>query len=138
MIVDFAYIALAPVLLFVGAEGLVKGNVSLVLRAGLSRLMVGFTIGSGGDMLPWLAHRIRDRSDALSSASVFTPLAPMPSVLGHTGSTDCWLFFCPELHVLLAGSVNETTAGSVPFRTVPRILVVLRNSKRVVREEQIF
>jgi len=60
---------------------------------------------------------------------LFTPAAPMPSVLGHTGSTGCWLFFCPDLDVLLAGSVDEVTAGAVPFRIVPRILSALRNSK---------
>jgi hypothetical protein len=58
---------------------------------------------------------------------LFTPATPMPSVLGHTGSTGCWLFFCPELDVLLAGSVGEATAGAVPFKTVPKILSVLRD-----------
>ena len=65
---------------------------------------------------------------------LFTPAAPTPSVVGHTGSTGCWLFFCPELDVLLAGSVDEATAGAVPFRTVPKILSTLRDSKWVVRE----
>ena len=57
---------------------------------------------------------------------LFTPTAPLPSVLGHTGSTGCWLFYCPELDTFLAGSVDEVTAGAVPFRTVPKILRVLR------------
>jgi len=52
----------------------------------------------------------------------------MPAVLGHTGSTGCWLFYCPELDVFLAGSVNEVTAGAIPFRTLPRILGILRKS----------
>ena len=65
---------------------------------------------------------------------LFTPVAPTPSMVGHTGSTGCWLFFCPELDVLLAGSVGEATAGAVPFRTVPRILRALRDSKWMVRE----
>ena len=58
---------------------------------------------------------------------IFTPAAAMPAALGHTGSTGCWLFFCPDLDVFLAGSVDEATAGAVPFRTVPRILNALRN-----------
>lgn len=61
---------------------------------------------------------------------LLTPAAPMPVVLGHTGSTGCWLFHCPELDVLLAGSVNDATAGAVPFRAVPRILDILRTSGR--------
>lgn len=56
---------------------------------------------------------------------IFTPAAPMPSVLGHTGSTGCWLFHCPKLDVFLTGSVDEVYAGAVPFRTVPKILRIL-------------
>ena len=59
---------------------------------------------------------------------VFTPMHPMPSVLGHTGSTGCWLFWCPEWDILLSGSVDEVTAGAVPYRIVPRILKILRSS----------
>lgn len=62
---------------------------------------------------------------------LFSPAAPMPPVLGHTGSTGCWLFYCPELDTFLAGSVNEVTAGAVPFRIVPKILRVLRPLARV-------
>lgn len=58
---------------------------------------------------------------------LFTPTAPMPAVLGHTGSTGCWLFYCPKLDTFLAGSVDEVTAGAVPFRTVPKILRILQS-----------
>ena len=57
---------------------------------------------------------------------LFTPTSAIPAVLGHTGSTGCWLFYCPELDVFLAGTVNEVTAGAIPFRAVPRILSILR------------
>lgn len=59
---------------------------------------------------------------------LFTPTAPIPAVLGHTGSTGCWLFYCPETDMFFAGSVNEVTAGAVPFGFVPKILRVLRTS----------
>ncbi|HXV60249.1 MAG TPA: serine hydrolase domain-containing protein [Vicinamibacteria bacterium] len=61
---------------------------------------------------------------------VFTPLSPMPEVVGHTGSTGCWLFHCPELDVVLTGSVDEVTAGAVPYRVVPKILQILRSSSQ--------
>jgi len=48
------YIAFALVLLFVGAEGLVRGSSSLALRAGLNRLMVGLTIVAFGTSSPEL------------------------------------------------------------------------------------
>lgn len=54
-----------------------------------------------------------------------TPWRPMPSVVGHTGSTGCWLFYCEELDVFLSGSVDEVTAAAVPYRIVPKILRVL-------------
>jgi D-alanyl-D-alanine carboxypeptidase len=60
---------------------------------------------------------------------VFTPTGPMPAILGHTGSTGCWLFYCPEWDVLLSGSVDEVTAGAVPYRIIPKILNILRTSR---------
>ena len=48
------YIAFALVLLFVGAEGLVRGSSSLALRAGLNHLMVGLTIVAFGTSSPEL------------------------------------------------------------------------------------
>ncbi|MBX3176661.1 MAG: beta-lactamase family protein [Candidatus Hydrogenedentes bacterium] len=57
---------------------------------------------------------------------VFTPLASIPAVVGHTGSTGCWLFYCPDRDLFLAGAVDEVSAGAAPFRFVPRVLHLLR------------
>lgn len=54
MLANIGYIAFALVLLFIGAEGLVRGSSSLALRAGLSRLMVGLTIVAFGTSSPEL------------------------------------------------------------------------------------
>ncbi len=54
MIAHLGFIALALILLFLGAEILVKGSSSLALRAGLSRLMVGLTIVAFGTSSPEL------------------------------------------------------------------------------------
>jgi CubicO group peptidase (beta-lactamase class C family) len=59
---------------------------------------------------------------------ILTPLHPMPLVLGHTGSTGCWLFYCPEWDMFLSGSVDEVSAGAVPYRIVPKILQLFRSS----------
>ena len=53
---------------------------------------------------------------------VFTPFHPMPAVIGHSGSTGCWLYYCAERDLYLAGAVNEITAGAVPYRLLPRLL----------------
>jgi cation:H+ antiporter len=54
LLANVIYILLALVLLFIGAEGLVRGSSSLALRAGLSRLMVGLTIVAFGTSSPEL------------------------------------------------------------------------------------
>jgi CubicO group peptidase (beta-lactamase class C family) len=66
---------------------------------------------------------------------LFTPTAPMPALLGHTGSTGCWLFYCPELDTFLAGSVSEVTAATVPFSIGPKILSILRTVEETARQE---
>ncbi|WP_341872737.1 hypothetical protein [Marinobacter vulgaris] len=60
------YIAFALVLLFIGAEGLVRRSSSLALRAGLSRLMVGLTIVAFGTSSSgmWWAQTASDRRHA--------------------------------------------------------------------------
>jgi len=51
-----------------------------------------------------------------------TPIRAVPHVVGHTGSTGTWLFHAPEPDLYLVGSVNQITAGAVPFKVVPKIL----------------
>lgn len=59
MIINVTYIVLALALLFVGAEGLVRGSSSLGLRAGLSRLTVGLTIVAFGTSSPELVVSLK-------------------------------------------------------------------------------
>jgi len=54
MSVDLAFIVLALLLLFAGAESLVRGSASLALRAGLGSLAVGLTIVAFGTSSPEL------------------------------------------------------------------------------------
>lgn len=53
------------------------------------------------------------------------PWPTPPALVGHTGSTGCWLFHCAERGLLLAGDVGEVSAGALPFRTLPRLLRAL-------------
>ena len=59
MIINIAFISLSLLLLFVGAEGLVRGSASLALRAGLSSLMIGLTIVAFGTSSPELVVSIK-------------------------------------------------------------------------------
>jgi D-alanyl-D-alanine carboxypeptidase len=62
-----------------------------------------------------------------------TPLRPMPQIMGHTGSTGTWLFHAPEPDLYLAGTVNQITAGAVPFKLVPRILRAVADGQKAKR-----
>ena len=59
MITDLVFIALSLLLLFAGAEGLVRGSSALALRAGLSPLVVGLTIVAFGTSSPELVVSIK-------------------------------------------------------------------------------
>ncbi len=59
-----------------------------------------------------------------------TPFSPVPHVVGHTGSTGCWLFHCPDLDVYTCGGVDQVSAGAIPFRVTPKVLRVLRKRRR--------
>lgn len=59
MILDVVFIGLALALLFVGAEGLVRGSAALALRAGLSPLVVGLTIVAFGTSSPELVVSVQ-------------------------------------------------------------------------------
>ena len=50
------------------------------------------------------------------------PRRRVPAVVGHTGSTGSWAFYCEELDLYLAGTVDQATAAPLPFRFVPRLL----------------
>jgi D-alanyl-D-alanine carboxypeptidase len=53
---------------------------------------------------------------------LFSPLRPMPPLVGHTGVTGSWLFHCPDLDLILSGTVDQATAAPLPFRFLPRLL----------------
>lgn len=59
MIENLTLIGLALLLLFMGAEALVRGSASLALRAGLSSLLVGLTIVSFGTSTPELFASVK-------------------------------------------------------------------------------
>ncbi len=56
---------------------------------------------------------------------LFSLLHSAPPVIGHSGATGSWLFYCPELDVYLAGTVDQVAAAATPFRFVPKLLRIL-------------
>jgi hypothetical protein len=53
------------------------------------------------------------------------PIYSAPAVIGHTGSTGSWLFYCSKLDLFLSGTVDQATAGAIPFRLVSKILRIV-------------
>lgn len=61
---------------------------------------------------------------------LFSPLRPLPAVIGHTGSTGSWLFYCPDLDLYFSGTVDEASQGPVPYRLLPQLLKLFVQSRR--------
>ena len=54
-----------------------------------------------------------------------SPFRSTPPLIGHTGSTGSWLFYCQTLDFYLAGTVDQVAAAAAPFRFVPKLLHAL-------------
>jgi hypothetical protein len=59
-----------------------------------------------------------------------SPLFRIPPVVGHTGSTATWLFHCPELGIVTAGTF-DTAQPALPFRFLPHVLRAVATPLRV-------
>jgi D-alanyl-D-alanine carboxypeptidase len=57
---------------------------------------------------------------------ILTPFKPVPEILGHTGVSGSWLFYCPELDLYLCGTVDQTAEAALPFRVLPKLLRVFQ------------
>jgi len=55
-------------------------------------------------------------------AAPFGPGRRAVTLVGHSGATGSWLFHCPELDLLLAGTVDRADARAAPFRLLPSVL----------------
>jgi CubicO group peptidase (beta-lactamase class C family) len=80
---------------------------------GLSPLAPGWPIQYGLGIMRFKMPRL------------FTPFRPMPVLTGHTGATGSWLFYCPELDIITAGTVSQVTAAPAPFKIMPKMLRIL-------------
>jgi len=53
----------------------------------------------------------------------FSPLRPVPEVLGHSGLPGAFAFYCPSSNRYLAGTVNQVASPSLSFRLMVRLLL---------------
>lgn len=57
-----------------------------------------------------------------------SPLYAIPPIVGHAGSTATWLFHCPQLDVVTAGTF-DVAQPPLPFRFLPRVLRIVQTAK---------
>jgi D-alanyl-D-alanine carboxypeptidase len=52
------------------------------------------------------------------------------TLVGHAGATGSWAFHCPELDVLLTGTVDQVRGRAIPFRAMARFLQAYHGPSR--------
>ena len=55
---------------------------------------------------------------------LFTPFQLLPEVIGHSGASGTWLFYCPHHDIYITGTVSQVQASAAPFRLIPKLLKV--------------
>lgn len=53
---------------------------------------------------------------------VFSPFKPFPELIGHSGLSGAFAFYCPELETFMAGTVNQIAQPSTSFKLMLKIL----------------
>ncbi|MCI3919377.1 beta-lactamase family protein [Paenibacillus sp. TRM 82003] len=53
---------------------------------------------------------------------IFSPLRPAPELIGHSGLSGAFAFYCPGKDVYLAGTVNQLANPSLSFRLMLQLL----------------
>ena len=52
---------------------------------------------------------------------LFSLIQSFPELYGHTGVSSACLFYCPEIDMIITGTVSQLSAVAVPFKIVPKI-----------------
>lgn len=55
------------------------------------------------------------------------PFQSIPAVIGHTGVSGSYLFYCPDLELILVGTFNQIAAAALPYRIIPKVLKLIGN-----------
>ncbi len=55
----------------------------------------------------------------------FSPFAPQPELVGHSGISGAFAFWSPEKRVFLSGTVNQLANRSLPYRFMLQVLAAV-------------
>lgn len=53
---------------------------------------------------------------------VFSPFKPFPELIGHSGLSGAFAFYCPTKEVYLTGTVNQISSPGISFRLMIKLL----------------
>lgn len=57
---------------------------------------------------------------------LFTGFKRMPTVYGHTGVGSAFLFYVPDLELILCGTVGQVRYTALPFQVIPKMLIKIQ------------
>lgn len=56
----------------------------------------------------------------------FSPFKPMPELIGHSGSTGSFAYYCPARELYLTGTVNQIVGPNISFMLMIQIINALK------------
>lgn len=61
---------------------------------------------------------------------LMSPFFPAPELVGHSGSTGSFLYFCKERKLYVAGTINQTERQRAPFPLMLKVAEIFRRMGR--------
>ncbi len=58
----------------------------------------------------------------MAISRLFSPFVAAPEIIGHSGSTGSFAFYCPSKQIFITGTINQVKGFGRPFRLIYRIL----------------
>lgn len=59
---------------------------------------------------------------------LLNPFSPVPEMLGHSGLSGAFAFYCPEWKIYLSGTVNQLESPDISYRLMIKTLLLLRKN----------
>jgi CubicO group peptidase (beta-lactamase class C family) len=53
---------------------------------------------------------------------IFSPFRPIPEIIGHSGLSGAFAYYCPEKNLYLTGTVNQVYNPSSSYRLIVKVL----------------
>jgi CubicO group peptidase (beta-lactamase class C family) len=63
----------------------------------------------------------------------YSPLRPIPPMVGHGGASGAVLFYVPDLDLYVSGTVNQIKKRSLSYRLMTRVVISCQDAWRTVR-----